>query len=408
VPQRLALARVLSSGMAALIVAMGVGRFAYTPLLPLMQHEFGFSAAMAGGLAALNFAGYLLGALLFVLLPISRHRVRLLQICLALSVGTTAAMGLSTTPVGWGALRLLAGIASAGVYVLASALVLEALAAHASAWLSGLFYSGVGLGIVLTGLLVMRWEQTLASGAIWLGLAVVCVPLAYYGAQGLPVPLAAQPQTATPIHPGGRWLLGGLILAYFCEGLGYIITGTFLVTIVRSATTISGNGVWITVGLAATVITPLWPIIVNRIGAVPALVTAHLLQAVGILLPAVSARPWAAVFGAILFGATFMGIAVMSLNLGRSLVPQRSLAVIGLLTAAFGTGQVLGPLLAGVLATRTASFTLALVIAAAVVALGALALLVGSAGSRTSKEDRCPTSISRLPARARRPSRRPS
>lgn len=380
---RIAIPRALAGGLAALVVTMGVGRFAYTPLLPVMQREFGFGADLGGALASLNFVGYLLGALLCVFLPVAGRRALLLRGSLVLSVATTALMGLSAAPAVWGGLRLLSGVASAGAMVLGSALVLEALAGHPAAWLRGLIFSGIGLGIALTGLLTLLWEGALSAAGMWLGLAAVCLPLAAISWRWAPGDTPAPPAAgarALPLSRRSRRLLGGLVLAYFCEGLGYIITGTFLVAIVRQTTgaAAAGNLTWVVVGLAAAALTPLWPLAASRFGAVPALVAAHLLQAAGILLPALSGGLAAAIIGATLFGGTFLGVVIMSLNLGRGLAPGRGTAVIGALTAAFGVGQIIGPLAAGGLAARTASFTLALAGAAAVVALGGLALALAA------------------------------
>jgi MFS family permease len=86
----------------------------------------------------------------------------------------------------------------------------------------------------------------------------------------------------------------------------------------------------------------------------------------------------AAYVGAVLFGGTFMGIVALTMGLGQQLAPQHSARVLGLLTAAYGTGQIIGPLLAGLMAAHTDSFTLPLVGAAAIVAAGGVLLVVGS------------------------------
>jgi MFS family permease len=131
-------------------------------------------------------------------------------------------------------------------------------------------------------------------------------------------------------------------------------------------------------GLAAAASTLIWPALAARFGTVRALVAAHALQALGIVLPALSPGLVAAYVGAILFGGTFMGIVALAMSLGQRLAPRQSARVLGLLTAAYGTGQIIGPLLAGVIATRTASFTLPLLLAAGVVAAGGVLLIIGA------------------------------
>lgn len=119
-----------------------------------------------------------------------------------------------------------------------------------------------------------------------------------------------------------------------------------------------------------------------RFGLVGTLILAHLIQALGILLPVLVPSLWGALAGGIFFGGTFLGIAALSLVLGRTLAPERSDRVIAILTAAFGAGQMLGPAIAGALADHTRSFTLPLYGASAIVALGALFLLIGLACTR--------------------------
>ena len=54
---------IAAAGLAALAVAMGVGRFAFTPILPMMQQDQGLSVAGGAWLASANYLGYLVGAL---------------------------------------------------------------------------------------------------------------------------------------------------------------------------------------------------------------------------------------------------------------------------------------------------------------------------------------------------------
>jgi MFS family permease len=144
------------------------------------------------------------------------------------------------------------------------------------------------------------------------------------------------------------------------------------------ASSAAGTTTWMLAGLAAAASTLLWPALAARFGTVRALVAAHALQALGIVLPALSPGLVAAYVGALLFGGTFMGIVALTMSLGQRLAPQRSARVLGLLTAAYGSGQIIGPLLAGFLAAQTASFTLPLLLAAAVVAAGGALLIVGA------------------------------
>lgn len=109
----------IARAAAALAAAMGIGRFAYTPILPLMTADAGLTAQAAGQLATANYVGYLIGAVGAAASPRLARSVLACRVSLAILVATLAAMALSTNVIEWGALRLVAGIASALVFVIA-------------------------------------------------------------------------------------------------------------------------------------------------------------------------------------------------------------------------------------------------------------------------------------------------
>ena len=369
---------VVLGGMFALVMAMGIGRFAYTPLLPLMQREFKFGESMAGVLASVNYLGYLLGALACRPLVRPRTRNTLFRLSLVAIIVAVAAMGLTSSIAAWLLWRFLAGVASAGAFVISSTVVLDALAENQRTAWSGYFYSGVGVGIALSGLCVAPLDSWSGAHGAWIGFGILCLPLAWASWRWVVAPDLPQRKvagTAGDTPAASRQLLPWLTAAYFCEGLGYIVSGTFMVSILRGTSSWSaGNRAWIIVGLTAAIFSIIWPYIARRAGLVRALIGAHGLQALGIVLPVVSADVRIAYLGTLLFGGTFMGITVLSLTLGKGLEPQHSGRVISTLTVVFGLGQIAGPTLAGLLAARTSSFSLPLVLAALVVASGGLLL----------------------------------
>ncbi len=162
-----------------------------------------------------------------------------------------------------------------------------------------------------------------------------------------------------------------LFAAYFLEGIGYIVTGTFLVAIVDGTPGLRGIGadVWIVVGLAVIPSAVLWAALAGRAGYARALAGAYVLQAIGIALP-IAGGAGAAFASAVLFGGTFAGITALTLTLGGHLAPSRSARLIGMLTAVFGLGQMIGPVLGGVIAHRAQDFTPALAAASALVLTG--------------------------------------
>ncbi len=380
-------------GLAALAVAMGFGRFAYTPLLPWMQAAEGFDHATGGWLAGLNYLGYLAGALLLVGIAAPRLRRRLLLASLLITVISIAAMAVTDGILAWGIVRLLSGLASAGVFILASAVVVAYLAGQRRPGLAGVHFAGVGVGIALSGVLVGAVVPPYGWRAGWLWLAVIGGMLALLAWRWLPHDAAPSPSAT---HARGRLGLPMLLLgaSYFAEGAGYIVTGTFLVAMVRGTPALApwAELSWTVVGLAAAPSALLWSLAAARMGQVPALVAAHVVQAAGIVLPVLAPHPALIVVSALLFGGTFIGIVGIALGLGNTIAGGHSSRAIAGLTAAYGVGQVVAPPIAGLLTDRFGGFAPALWLAAAVVVAGAaLAALIPFAIRSTAKEDPCPT-----------------
>ncbi|MGE3571775.1 MAG: YbfB/YjiJ family MFS transporter [Burkholderiales bacterium] len=380
-PARDVTGRILLAGAATLALAMGIGRFAYTPMLPAMQAAEGFGAATAGWIAGWNYLGYLLGALAasFVAGRGARHGVFLASV--AASVLTTAAMGWTTSVAGWCALRLASGAASAGALVISSTIVLEALARAGRPHLMGVNFAGVGVGIALSGIVVALGVGILDWRALWLALAGVAAGLAL-----LTLPLTrvrAAGSSASTSAPRERFPAGLLAASYFLEGLGYVVTGTFLVAFVKQMPAIAGaaEALWIVVGLAGAPAALAWSRAGQRWGAPAALIAAYLVQAAGIVLPVFFDSLWIAFVAAVFFGSTLMGITALMVGFGGRISPNPA-RTIGLLTAAFGLGQMIGPVVGGWLAERQGGFDGALLLAAGAVALGAVLIAAGRATSR--------------------------
>ena len=384
--------RVLIGGMLACAVALGLGRFAFTPILPVMQAEYGFDAQGSGWLAASNNVGYLIGALWAGAVRTDLGRHRLLGLGFVVLLATLVLMPVTASPLVWNGLRLVAGVASAWIFVLASALVIPLLTAAGHARWSGLHFGGVGLGIILAGLVVGWVVNALGSNAGWLVTAAL-------GAAGTmvawPILAGAHPRggaapAATP--PSSGFPMSLLAAAYFCEGLGYIVTGTFLVAVVRATPAIAdlANLSWVLVGLAALPSALGWSFLAERHGYLKILVTGHVVQAVGVALPALSSHPAAVLAGAVMYGGTFLGIVGMSLAFGRTLNPAGAAKIMGLLTAVFGIGQIIGPVLAAWLAAQ-GGWSPALLMASGVVLLGAPLLLLGGIAAR--RRDTAPVLI---------------
>ncbi|MET0900186.1 MAG: YbfB/YjiJ family MFS transporter [Mycobacterium sp.] len=329
----------ITRGAAALASAMGIGRFVYTPILPLMTAQAGLSPAGAGGLATANYVGYLAGALAGVVAPRLIRTTTVWRSTLVGVVASLALMPLTDNVIAWLALRLVAGFASAVLFVIAVDWMLD----HArgrSAQLPGWGFGGVGLGIALSGTLVLLlpaagWRTTWWAAAA-LAAAVGAIAWPMRGVGGTPIT-----PTTEPVGPR-RWFLV-LLACYSLEGVGYIIAGTFLVAAIgQTSPGRLGSAAWLLVGLAAAPSAALWAMASARWSHPTLLVAALLVQATGIALPALVGGAAAALIGAASFGGTFIGVSTIALAAGRELAYPGAVAV---LTAGYSVGQIVGPLM---------------------------------------------------------------
>jgi MFS family permease len=372
---------------------MGVGRFVYTPILPLMHAGAGLSAGAGANLATANYIGYLVGALAGILAPALVRSRALLRASLVVLTGTLAAMPATHDTAVWFALRLLAGVTSALIFVIAVSSLLSHLREY-PAHLPGWAFGGVGAGIALSGLLVLVLRPVADWRAAWWASAALAAVLAVAAWNLRPeAPRATTPATtATTVttattatadsghgsHTGAgarirthRWFTA-LFASYTLEGIGYIIAGTFLVAAIeQSSPGPLGGGAWVLVGLAAVPSSALWARLGRRWSRPDLLLAALVVQAVGIALPALIGGAPAALLSAALFGATFIGVSTLALATGAHLEFPRSVA---LLTAGYSVGQILGPLVVAPLLHH--GYQQALILAAAVVLVAAAAAAV--------------------------------
>ncbi|MBP7658671.1 MAG: YbfB/YjiJ family MFS transporter, partial [Burkholderiaceae bacterium] len=354
--------RAALAGLAALALGMGIGRFAYTPLLPALIEEAGLGLRAAGYIASANFAGYLIGALAASRIPAHRRRTAYAA-AIGLSILTTFSLAVLVSPWLLALARALSGVASAFVMVQGSAIVLDILGAHRRPGLFAALYAGVGAGIALTAAIVEIMARAGASGAgAWAALGLVSALLAW-PALGLRDPGRAggaslvAPATGPPASARAR-ALRWLLLAYGGLGFGYVITATFIVVMVRSRPEWKPYEmlVWCIVGLAAAPSNWFWQRLSERASPWIAMIAAYLLEALGVAAAALGEHLLAVFLGALLLGGTFMAITALGLTTARGLSGGASTQVVGRMTAAFGLGQILGPAIGGWLAERSGSF----------------------------------------------------
>ena len=389
-------AAVALAGMLALAVAMGVGRFAFTPLLPMMLHDGVVTLTEGSWLATANYVGYLVGALACMALPwlLPRlyerwHPARLARAGLVATVLLTLAMALPL-PDSWPALRFAAGVASAFVLLNTAAWAMVRLTVLGRPAMGGLIFCGPGVGIALTGLatsLMVQAQWRAASGGVVFGLLSVLLCLVVWpvvqGRAAKAQPGAAHaPAAAARAAGGGAAAARGVhALAYGLAGLGYIVTATFLPVIARGALPAGSPwpdlfwpmfGAGVAVGAALSTRAP------TRWDRRWLLVAAYAMQAGGIGIGLWWPTPAGFALSSILLGLPFTAITFYGLQEARRLWPASADSFASLITAVYGLGQIMGPPMVAWLLARggqAQGFAQGLALAAAALVAGALMYL---------------------------------
>ncbi|MEO7051374.1 MAG: YbfB/YjiJ family MFS transporter [Rhodanobacter sp.] len=375
-------ATIAGAGLVALAVAMGIGRFAFTPILPMMQAEVGLTLAAAGWLAAANYLGYFIGALCAARLSTTGA----VRGGLLLIAAGTFAMGLTHAFALWMMLRLTAGVASAWVLVHVSAWALEHLHALQRADAGGLVFAGVGIGIAGAGLLCLGL-MTVSVDADhtwqWFGAAALLLTAFVWSAfHGRPSSTETAASAALPHVIWNRDRVR-VALCYAALGFGYIIPATFLSAMAHryvSSPIVFGLA-WPVFGTAAALSTWVVARWLHAMDNRKLWAGSYVLMAFGVALPVAWPGLPAILIAALLVGGTFMVVTMAGLREARMIAPQSATAFIATLTAAFALTQVIGPLLVSAVAHLAHGFAASLMAATSVLLIAAVALW-RSAGCR--------------------------
>jgi predicted MFS family arabinose efflux permease len=343
--------------------------------LPIMQQQAGLGLSEAGWLAAINYLGYLSGAIIASLISNLILKDKLYRIGLILAVVTTVGMGLTTNIWLWSIFRFFAGLSSAAGLLLGSGLILNWLIRHGYRSELGIHFSGLGLGIALCAIMVELFSYNYNWSEQWLLLTAVGILILIPAWVWLPAP------DTSSVTRSGEELVDNpptqvfsrlLMACYFCAGVGYVISATFIVAIVDQLPNMQGKGSWtfMVLGLAAAPACIFWDLIVRRFGTINALISAYLLQVVGILLPVIEPSLVMTMIGAILFGATFIGIVSLVLTMAGRFYPTRPAKMMGKMTISYGVAQIIAPFITGLLAESSGNYSGGLYMAAAVMLIG--------------------------------------
>jgi MFS family permease len=439
--------------MVALAVTLGIGRFAFTPLLPLMLHGGAFGQQQldiqhGGWLASFNYAGYFVGAVSCAAVRV--EPARMVRVGLVATVLLTLAMGVTSHFWVWAVVRFIAGAVSAWTFVFASQWGLRRLAELGAHGWSGVIYTGPGVGIVGTGVLV-----SVAGGfgatAGWIGFGLIGAALsavvwpvfrgaagvggegagrrgrgsvgevdagqhgtsrssnvhAAVGEPGANQRAASEPavgQSAASQRAASQLASGHarhtlhradaiwLILLYGIPGFGYIITATFLPVIARHA--LPGSSwpdlFWPMFGAALIVGALLGARLPAHWDNRTLLAGCYVLQAIGIALGIVWPTAGGFSLGSVLIGLPFTAITLFAMREARRLRGDDAAGLMGYATAAYGVGQIVGPLVAAPIAEHTGSFSPALWLAVGALMVGAAGLIAVAHLPRGRGHDRMP------------------
>lgn len=334
------------TGFLSLIIAMGIGRFALTPQLPLMINEGQIDVTGAGLVAAANYLGYLVGA--FDAMRTRRHAALRLHLGLWLSVLCALASAWADDLVSHGVVRFVTGVASAWVLIMIAGWTQDQLAHSGRPTLAAAVFSGPGAGIVLVGtaaLLLNLWFASADVGWMAYGLLALLALLSLQ--RTLPRQLPDRDLGTNGNLPQSSPLTR-LALGYGLAGFGYILPATFLAHLAwkQFPGSLVADLFWPMFGLAAMTGVVLGAR-TSHLGNTPTrLAWALWIQAVGVLACWLVPGILGLALGALLAGGTFLAIVQLAMQTGRELAPQHSRAVAGLITTTYALGQLAGPLLA--------------------------------------------------------------
>jgi predicted MFS family arabinose efflux permease len=385
----LPLALALSLGAA---ISLGVTRFAYGLLLPPMRADLSWSYTLAGAMNTVNALGYLLGALVTPRLLKHAGPARLLVVGALLASAFMGLSGFFTAAAPLLVQRLLAGVASAFVFIAGGLLAarLGALAPARSGLLLGLYYGGTGFGIVLSALAVpailsatahtphgWAWAWWLLALACFAATAVLAWPARVLGALAVPAaPAGAGAGTETDAGRRFRWRHFGFALGgYAMFGTGYIGYMTFVIALLREQGASASAITWFytLLGVAVLASSRVWAGLLDRHRSGRALALLNALLGAATVLPALTSQFAVVLASGLVFGGVFLSVVASTTALVRhNLPPAQWAAGISAFTIVFAAGQIVGPTVVGLIADGPGGLARGLVFSAATVWLGAL------------------------------------
>ena len=332
-----------------------------------------------GLLASFNFAGYLSGAIFAVFIKDINTKVFYFRIGMVLCVVTTFILGITTNETIWMISRVVAGFSTAMAMIVGSAIVMMKLNFEDKTKAMGIHFSGIGIAILSTDLIskaVIYLDNSWAFA--WIVLSIFGLIITIYSLYILSFE-RKQKQEAVK-HKIDKSIFSFFVIvltiAYFTEGVGFVVQATFLPDIINSIEGLEGYGgyTWTLVGVAAIPSTIILMRLAHKYGSVNIIMLAMFLQVVGILIPTVTTNIYLNLFSGALYGGTFAGLVALFMHLGGRIAPHNPVVLMAAFTSAYGIGQVTAPLYSVALVNYTGSYDWALYVTAAIVFSGILLL----------------------------------
>ena len=354
---------------------LGIARFAYTPMLPIMQAQAGLGISEGGWLAAINYIGYFGGAILASVVSDLFIKDRLYRAGLVIAVASTFMMGITDNFWIWSISRFIAGFSSAAGLLIGSGLIMNWLIRHEYRSELGIHFAGLGLGIAFCAILVELTITDMSWNDQWYLMTFIGVLLLIPAWFWLPKPENASMTTtgkSLSDNPPTKSFLRIFMFAYFCAGVGYVVSATFIVAIVEQTPNLQGKGQWtfLVIGLAAAPAPIIWDYVARWLGDINSLILAYILKVVALIIPVLNPDEFMIMLSAALFGATFMGIVSLVLSMSGRYYPTRPAKMMGKMTIAYGVAQIFAPAITGVLAEYSDSYSSGLYLAAGMMMIG--------------------------------------
>jgi predicted MFS family arabinose efflux permease len=378
------------SAFCASLVGIGLARFAYTPLLPVIVTAHWFGSSAAAYLGAANLAGYLAGALLGRPLAARMPVARALRLMMVVA---TAAFFACATPVSflwffvW---RFVAGLSGGVLMVLAAPSVLPHIPPSRRGLAGGVIFVGIGIGIVASGTLVpllLRQGPT----ATWVGLGILSLVLTLVSWGGWPTESAPAANAHMHRQPHSTGALRALYVEYALNAAGLVPHMIFLVDFIARGL---GQGLqtgaeyWVLFGLGATVGPLLSGHLADRAGFGPALRLAYLVQACAVVLPALGLGSLSLVISSFVVGAFTPGIVPLVLGRVHELLahhPDEQRAAWSAATVSFAVLQAGAAYALSFVFAHSGSYQLLFVIGSAALLLALTVDLVAAVGARDAR-----------------------